>query len=73
MTLLDNKCYLFGGTNGHIFDEVHELNLTTYKWTLLAEVKYGYTGHSESTIDKKIYLFGGANLQGLKTNDLLIF
>jgi hypothetical protein len=47
--------------------------LTTYKWTLLAEVKYGYAGHSESTIEKKIYLFGGINLQGLNTNDLFIF
>ena len=44
-----------------------------YEWILLPNVKYGYYSHSESVIDKKIYLFGGINLDGLQTNDLFIF
>ncbi len=77
MTLLGNACYLFGGDqldsddefdeeedgdDVQILDEVHQLNLLTYEWTLLPYVKYGYYTHSASAIDKKIYLFGGKNL-----------
>ena len=63
MTRIDNKCFLFGGGDGQqVYDEVHELNLMTYEWTLLKHMKYGYASYSESVIDKNIYLFGGINL-----------
>ena len=56
---------MFGGRDPQQrFDEVHELNLLTHDWTLLSDVRYGYTYHSESNIDNNIYLFGGVNLLG---------
>jgi hypothetical protein len=62
LTLVDDKCYLFGGGNLEIYtsyDEVHSLDLLTFKWKFYLTLSFLRAAHSASLLDRKIYLFGG--------------
>ena len=70
--------YVFGGANPReCFDQIHRLDLNTHQWSLLVDKSIGTDGRYEHacfniTNDKKIYIFGGANLQ-TNLNDLICF
>ncbi|KAJ6229510.1 rab9 effector protein [Anaeramoeba flamelloides] len=78
MSLIGNKIYVFGGTNGKTkLGDLHIYNIETNSWEnnpfQIGSIPCARSGHAAAVIENQIWIFGGRSEGGSFLNDLYCF